>query len=156
MDASFPHCSQTSWGGFLSHSRSKCLKSDTQGCCGEQRLEEGGWGFTCVSCTPKISPGRRLWEFPVMFTVNVLFIKLSHCKPLFHNHPACGDRPAQETRSTPRNAGLTHRLWGFPGVSLGLAVQPLETPPQTQDLGHWARLTLSSAISPFSGFFAPK
>lgn len=51
----------------------------------------GGWwrelGLHSRSCTPKISPGRRLWEFPVIFTVNVLFIKLSHCC-LVH-----GDRP---------------------------------------------------------------
>lgn len=33
-----------------------------------------------MSCTPKISLHERVGEFPVIFTLNVLFIKLSHCR----------------------------------------------------------------------------
>lgn len=80
-------------------------------------LEEGGWDFTCVSCTPKINPSRRLWEFPIIFTINVLFIKLSHCKPLFHSHTACGDSLGQEIRSTPRNTA-SPRPGGMPWAGL--------------------------------------
>lgn len=82
------------------------------------RPEEGGWDFTRMNCTPKIRPGRRLWEFPIIFAVNVLFIKLSHRKPLLHRHSACGDGLQQEVRSTPRNIRLTQafgdaQAWPF-------------------------------------------
>lgn len=106
--------------------------------------------MTRLSCSPEMSPGRRLREFPITFTINALFIKLSHCRVLVRSHAACGDRPKQEKRSTPRNAGLPPRASLGPGAaSLGRA-----GPPSSQE--HLGKLRFSHSVDPSSGFFAPK
>lgn len=68
------------------------------------RLREGGWGSTRINCTPKISPGGRLWEFPTTFTAGVLFIKLSHSSRCFTvtQHVETGNEEHTQKQ------GLTH------------------------------------------------
>lgn len=128
MDTSIPCASQPSPGHFRSQghkAEEMRLQSSPRGGC-----REGGWDFTCVNCTPKIRPGSRLWEFPILFATNVLFIKLSHCKPLFRSRLRVEMGCNRKRGAHPRTA--SPGLSGMPWVQPGLALQCVEAPSQAQ------------------------
>ena len=103
------------------------LQSDAPGC-----YREGGWrrgrlGLHLCKLHTQNKPRQKTLGISYHLHCRCPIYKAEGRQPLLHSHSACGDRPQQEMRGTPRNrASSSHRPGGCPGSSP--AVPLLETP----------------------------